>query len=118
MSISFSVHELHPAMQKSPICLIGTLWLDSQGIWLLNQADVPTVEIADIEASQQIRTHLSPVGDYLGQCLIYGWLTQQAKNWALERIYWVYLGELGASPAEWSLKIQVREVPPQYDAAR
>ncbi len=118
MSISFSVHELNQHMQKLPIYLVGILWMDPQGVWLLDHNDVPTVEIIDAEACQQLRTKLAPAKDYLCECLIFAWLTGQAKQWALERVYWISLRELNASIGDWPVNIQVCQVPPEYDYGR
>jgi len=128
MSISFSVHELNLHMTQHPICVIGTLWLDAQGVWLLGKDDLPAVEISDDLAIAQMRAKVAPARDFLGECLLFAWLkthpshgapTQaHAPQWALEKLYWFCLGELEPERPVWSETIHLRELPPEYDSAR
>jgi hypothetical protein len=117
MSISFSVHELNPHMQKSPIYVIGTLWMDEKGVWLLDRDDLPAVEIVDGEACEQLRAKLAPARDALYECLIYTWLVGQPQQWALDRLYWIHLQELESCDYSWPIQIPIRQVPPEYETA-
>lgn len=118
MSISFSVDELNPHMRGSPIYVIGTLWMDPQGIWLLDQDDLPAVEIIDTQACQQLRARLAPAKDALYKCLLYAWLTGQPQQWTLADLYWIDLRELDSPEHHWPIQLPIRPVPPEYDSAR
>jgi hypothetical protein len=128
MSISFSVHEFNRHMLQHPICVIGTIWLDAQGVWLLGDDDLPAVEISDDLACEQMRAKVAPAHDFLGECLLFAWLKthssqvaptqEQAPQWVLEKLYWFCIGELEPERPVWSETIQLRDIPPEYDYAR
>lgn len=118
MSISFSVHEFNARMQAAPIYVVGTLWLDAQGLWLLGSDDLPAVEIVDPLLTEALRRLIAPAEDYLARILLYGWLRSCASGWQLSELYEADLKPLDDQRHVWPVHIPLRKIPEIYCHAR
>ncbi|MFM7599992.1 MAG: hypothetical protein ACKO7R_02160 [Pseudanabaena sp.] len=119
MTITLSVEDFinrkkYKVKTDQVFFLSGLLWLDEKEARLYNWQDDQSIPFADDETYGKMRSHFS--GDYLGEALLQTWVRDRDDWLEIYHVYWVAFKN--KDQFQWSDKISVRPVPPQYESFR